>query len=87
MLLYDFILCVAAFQPVLVIRNLLLYCAHGIILYHTLFKLEMQRLTDTRRLNSFHNYDHSFPYQNKCGAYTQTGFTHIRHTFSIILLF
>ena len=85
MLLYDFILCVAAFQPALVIRNFLLYCAHGVILYHTLFKLEMQRLTDTRRLNSFHNF--AIPYQNKCGAYTQTGFTHIRHTFSIILLF
>ena len=34
MLLYDFILCVAAFQPALVIRNFLLYCAHGVILYH-----------------------------------------------------
>ena len=41
MLLYDFILCVAAFQPALVIRNFLLYCAWRNP-YHT-FLLEMQR--------------------------------------------
>lgn len=65
---------------VLVIRNFLLYCAHGVILYHTLFKLEMQRLTDTRRLNSFHNF--TIPYQNKCRRiYANRIYAHTPHVF------